>query len=331
MNPSVLFIPEAFWGGYRIRSEWPAAALRERGWDAKVMYPAWDPKARADVVVIHRAMAPSKAEMVEHFHRVGARVLLQEDDLQYYANPHIESLQHRAYPAAKWAHEQAVAACDGMVVTTAELVRTYTPKVRPGRPVHLVRNYLPAWVGRAGRKHGGAHTILGYRGSVANHRVDVAWIKPRVSEMMDGSKMMVVGERAVWDYWNIDEAHRDLAWDWTNEPAELYRRMARADLAIVPLAPIRFNQAKSWLAALEWSTVGVPVVAAATEQNIELAELVPIELAATPEAMATLVRSNLEMGKGRLRVRGGQAAAAAARITLEARIEEWEEALCIPA
>jgi glycosyltransferase involved in cell wall biosynthesis len=58
------------------------------------------------------------------------------------------------------------------------------------------------------------------------------------------------------------------------------------DVAIVPLEDSNFNRGKSSLKALEFSAMGVPVVATPTPANRLLAKDLPIILASTPDEWA---------------------------------------------
>jgi hypothetical protein len=49
--------------------------------------------------------------------------------------------------------------------------------------------------------------------------------------------------------------------------------MAETEVGIVPLAPTDFNEAKSCLKMIEYASLGVPVLASATYDNMRMHEL----------------------------------------------------------
>jgi glycosyltransferase involved in cell wall biosynthesis len=95
------------------------------------------------------------------------------------------------------------------------------------------------------------------------------------------------------------------------------------DVGLVPLADNTFNRAKSSLKALEFSAMGVPVIATPTPANRELAKDVPMLLASNAaewyDHILTLVESK------DLRQEMGQQAreAVRARWTIEGHAERW--------
>src|SRR5438309_3358386 len=78
----IVFISTNGEGGRRVRSLWPAAALRSRGWDAVVhsipgQWPLVEP---GDVIIIHRPIDPEVAEAVRYYRSQGVWVVVQDDD-----------------------------------------------------------------------------------------------------------------------------------------------------------------------------------------------------------------------------------------------------------
>jgi glycosyltransferase involved in cell wall biosynthesis len=115
--------------------------------------------------------------------------------------------------------------------------------------------------------------------------------------------------------------------EFVSSPHALYKWMARADIGIVPLLPCGFNEGKSWLKALEYMTVGVPVVVTdLPEQRLLVTHGVNGFLAKTPEEMASFVQ--MLVNDPELRQDMARAAhKRAAELTIEKTSRCWEDAI----
>jgi glycosyltransferase involved in cell wall biosynthesis len=246
-------------------------------------------------------------------------VLFQvDDDLSC-----IPSSNHwQAEPGQLERHDAAIAASDGLIVTTPRLAKVYGPLARR---TWIVPNYLPSWVGamRPRERDWGAVRV-GWAGTRAVHLHDLEWLRPQARRAMKGAIFHTVGDHTVPALLGID-AHWAHASPWQDEPKAFYRAMFQCDIGIVPLEPCPFNEAKSWLKALEFVSGGVPVVATATPENVALLQGTGAGfLAQTPLEMAERVQQLIHDRE--LRAQMAQAARGLGeRMALEGHWRRWQQ------
>lgn len=307
-RPDVLFVPEYHTAGARLRSIWPAEALRHEGLSCRVLGGSFSRRDIAPVCVIHRALDPIKLDCVRGFHEAGSFVVLQEDD-DIWLSP------SSAHDLAREVTEAAAREADRIVVTTPAIRERF---LRFNPEVVIVPNRLPAWVGdRAELPR--IHEV-GWRGA-AGHRMDLRGLElPALPA--GGRGYAVIGDPAVAELFPAPA----LAYSWTDHPGQLYSLMQRCRIGIVPLRRHPFNEAKSALAALEWSTVGAAVIASRTGPNAELSRELPILLVEDPPELR--LELELLLRDPELAEQLGRAGReAAAALALELHTKEWLEAL----
>jgi glycosyltransferase involved in cell wall biosynthesis len=95
---------------------------------------------------------------------------------------------------------------------------------------------------------------------------------------------------------------------------------------VVPLQESPFNHAKSWLKALEFSSMGIPVVASASEDNRRLAKTVPILLAETEDEWRSHLTDLINDPDRRASIGAAAREAVRARNTFEDNAENWAAA-----
>lgn len=320
--PKIRFVAAQAWGGAFVRSWWPAGALIDMGYDAACDTTFPTDVGPGDVVVIHRPLDGSKLGAIRAYREAGVRVLVSEDDdltrLHETENPGKDRLDLEA-------HIASIEAADGLIVTTPRLVEVYGGL----SPVtYVCPNYLPSWVA-ACRMH---HPMgwrppaprIGWAGTLDSHAHDLRYIAPAVPAAGRGAIWSFVGDvRAV----ALLGVRRFVARPFTLRLHDLYRYMSDCEVGIVPLAPIAFNLAKSHLKALEYMTVGVPVVASRLpEQEALITHGTDGFLASDPDEFARYVQ--LLVHDEDLRTEMGHKAAERARaICLENMIGCWLDAL----
>lgn len=299
---------------------WPAAELRRRGWNTKF---SLADAPEADVVLVHRPLSMSLLRLVERLQARGSKVLVSEDDdLNTVALTGNVGLAARITRKRLRNHDEAIRAADGLVVTTPRLAKVYGPLAKR---TFVVPNYLPARMSRQSRfKVRDGHVRVGWAGIVQTHRADLEWFAPVARQAMRGAMFSTIGDFETKAVLRIPRCE---AFGWAEDISVLYRTMARADVGIVPLAPHRFNEAKSWLKALEYMTVGVPVVATdLSEQRALITHGVDGFLASTPEEFAGYVQTLIHDTALRCSM-STMAAAKAATLTIEQYGYLWEDAL----
>lgn len=173
--------------------------------------------------------------------------------------------------------------CDGVVVATPNLatcIEVHCPTV----PIAVAHNRvvrelfaLPAMHNAArrantDRERFGAPLVAAYRGGVEWHRDDIAQFPAAILTRSGAWRLRHIGDRedgprlaAAWGLPDGDVTRRPLV-PFRDYPSML----AGVDVGIVPLAGSPFSQAKSAIAALEWTAAGVPWVASQQPEFLRL-------------------------------------------------------------
>jgi hypothetical protein len=208
--------------------------------------------------ITQRIMAQGVAQLVA----AGVAVVMDiDDDLAAVdpSNPAFTWLHPRNERLTEHSWRHLDAAC-----RAATLVTVSTPALLPRYAAHgrgvVLPNCVPARYLRVPRTDSG---VVGWPAALRSHPADPAAVRGAVARFVRaGGTFGVVGRgdgcaRA----FGLDRevpSTGDVAFgDW---PATI----ARLGVGIAPLAATRFNQAKSWLKALELAAVGVPWVGSAS-------------------------------------------------------------------
>jgi glycosyltransferase involved in cell wall biosynthesis len=320
----IVFLASDLMGGGRVRSEWPAAALKDRGWRTYTTmgWPGggFEP---GDVLIIHRPKFADLIECVQGYQAAGLRVLIDDDD-------ELERIPRRnrvhLTKAELRRHRRAVELADGLIVTTERLEQVYGPLAQR---VWRCPNYIPAWVSALEPDlPPGDKISVGWAGTLTTHRQDVEWIAPAAKDMVRDAVFVTVGDTDVPKMLGLRGGF--VADGLQQDPVRFYRKMARADIGIVPLDNGRdrlFNTSKSDLKVKEFLALGRPVVA--TDLPAQRAVLEGTGagfLVQTPQEMADAVQT-LVHDRALLADMTAAAVALRGRLTLEAHIDEWAKPL----
>lgn len=286
----VRFVASDPFGGGNLRSFWPSAALAQRGYETRCeMYTPKPVVGEYDAIIVHRPLFLSFPDKLMAYRRVGFKVFVDEDDdlTRIHQTKNEIGLQEWV-PSAVAAHDIAMTIADGITVSTPQLAEVYG-KLNPN--VHVCRNYLPGEFGAVkwyGRKRS-PDVRVHWAGITQTHRHDLEWIAPVFDGLMRGAMFSTIGDRKTPNILGYGGAYE--VSEFVADPLELYQHMARGDIGIVPLLPNEFNEAKSWLKALEYLTVGVPIVATdLPEQRALITHGVEGFLAKTPEEFRDYVQ-----------------------------------------
>jgi hypothetical protein len=229
------------------------------------------------VVVIHRTYDKTTAiEVAEFFRAMGSRIVVQEDDdLRALARTAAASSYFSKIPDPALIAGLATIA-DRMIVTTAALAEYYRQWCSE---VRVIPNYLPSRFFVASSPDRSPRRTV-YAGTVKSHAMDLDWLRPSASAIED---LTALGDPGVYEHLQI---RRGRSIPWISRARDYYSNLRRFDVGIVPLAPNPFNDAKSWLKALDYAASGLGVVASRTPANSELAALIPeIVIVDTAEEM----------------------------------------------
>lgn len=303
-------------GGGHLRSVWPAEALG-------ATYAVGEHIPRdAELVIVHRPLSITRANLVRMLKAQGRTVLVDEDDALDLAWQTGNEIAAQYWDDERRAeHDESIRLADGLIVTSDALAEMYG-HLNPN--VHIARNRMPGWVGRV-RWHGfnERRPIVSWHGIVKTHRADLEWLAPHAAAATKGAEVQLVGDPDALRVLQVKGTGIEFQWELRG----LYKLLGRADIGIVPLLPCRFNEAKSWLKALEYMTLGIPVVATdLPEQRLLIEHGVSGFLADTPEAFAGYVQELVNS----VALRQSMARAArerTAEMYLGDNLGEWEAAV----
>ena len=291
MRIAVIPMDDSACGYYRMQL--PAAVVQQArpDWDIELYPPrsvqlAGDPAglryvkglhdpAGLDLVVMQRVGTPWAVQFLQWCGKNGIATVMDSDDAMWAIDR--ENTAYAAWNAKDGQHwrwtDAAAQAVDLVTVTTERLASRYGK--RHGR-TEVLPNCVPAEVGDLTpvAKDSGTITI-GWAGFTATHPRDLLVVGDAVRRVVEetGVKVKVIG----------DAEGADKAWGVPVEPIPpatlgkpYYTALTALDIALVPLEDNTFNRSKSYLKALEFASVGVPVVASDTPANRALSKTVPI-------------------------------------------------------
>lgn len=235
----------------------------------------------AEIVVLQRWMHGHAAELTRQA-RANGQVVIHDIDDWFWgldpANRAHRTTSKRANPEANRHHYgKAVAAADAVTVSTPFLAKRV--RERFGVKTILLRNVVDfrafpvntvrpvtsglvvGWVGALQWRSGDLETMRGILGPFLDASdstfVHHGWF-PGADTDTAAERAGVAPDRA---------GHTRSA----VEPPAYPDLLEGLDVGIVPLAEVAFNRAKSWIKGLEYAAAGVPFVAQATEEYVELA------------------------------------------------------------
>lgn len=306
---------------------------RKRVEGGRVVDERLDVETDADVVVYQRLIDRDVVDTIPHLQANGVAVVVDiDDDLDALPKGH-------PYRAATSPTRERRRFADGTVddpdrknrlwlreaCRQADLVTVSTPALaerygRHGR-VAVLPNCVPAaYLDIDPPAHDGVR--VGWTGSVATHVDDLKVCGGGIREALraSGAEMWVVGTgvgvRAQLRL--TDDPH---ATGWV-ELADYPAVYAGLDIALVPLQPNAFNEAKSWLKGLEAAALGVPFVASPTSPYRALVDAGAGCLAGYPDDWARIV-TLLAIEEGQRVELAGRGREVAAAWTFDRHADRW--------
>lgn len=243
-----------------------------------------------DLLVLQRIGIPASLRFMEWAQRQGIAVVVDSDDAMWCIDE--DNIAHRAWTGGAFHFKYLDQACeiaDLSTVTTERLSRRYG---RHGR-VEVIPNAIPEASRnlKSLRDEHDPTVTIGWAGFTATHPHDLKVCGDAVAQAVvdTGCKVRVIGD--------AEGAERD--WKLPKGTVEqfgpfslgvnYYTGLTAMDIGLVPLRDSHFNHSKSWLKALEFSAMGVPVIASPNEDNRRLAKDVPILLANSPSEWYDLI------------------------------------------
>lgn len=235
-----------------------------------------------DVVSFQRPMRRLMFELMVQLQKNGIAVVVEiDDDFSNLAashpswadtHPDLDSDRNRNW--LKRCTDQA----DWVTCTTPALAQIYGSHKR----VSIIPNYVPAWYLDLPNKWY-RDVRVGWAGVTHTHVGDLRVPKNGVSRAIDetGALFCVIGDgKRVQEQLQLTDA------PYTSGLVSLDKypaTVSQLDIGIAPLKQTRFNQSKSFLKGLEYSSLGVPWVASPTDSYRDINAQGLGTLASTPD------------------------------------------------
>lgn len=323
-------------GCWHYRIKLPAEALAARGhdvWSGQTM--SERAKEDADIIVGQRvALGPPAAMWLmlsdSPRRKPGAakplKLVYEVDDDLFSIDPKHNTLAAAfKAPGVRQNMRDSIALSDLVTVSTPHLAKV-AARFNP-RTAVLPNSVDPAVLdvpapGYRGTDH--APLIFGWQGSPTHH-TDWRVALPAVAEVMERHEQVWMRFLGTFYPDGLPAARVGFAM-WTTDLDRYYRRIARFDVGLAPLADIPFNRSKSELRFVEAAALGLPMVCSDLLPYRQVVEhgvtgflaKDPADWVAPLEALVT---------DHSLRRKVGEAARERAREwTIDRRITAWEEA-----
>lgn len=224
----------------------------------------------ADVVVLQRPARRQWLQIINKLHQRGVKVVVDVDDA-FYAIPE-HNIAHRQFDPARspymnWEWIDACCRVADLVTTSSQALLDrygyghgeFLPNLIPAHYLTITPNVRSD------------NPTVGWTGSVETHGADLQVTDGAVQDALNQNpnwRAHVVGTGVgVKNALSLTEEPTAVGW----VPFEQYpQEMAAIDLGIVPLALDTFNAGKSCLKLMEFASLGVPVVASPTPDNLRM-------------------------------------------------------------
>lgn len=280
-----------------------------------------------DILVMQRVGQRSTVAFTDWAREHGIATVVDADDAMWCIDK--DNLAHKSWnnQAMNWRYmDESAKRADLVTVTTEHLARRYG---KHGR-VEILPNCIPSEVFNYEKPTGydSSRVAIGWTGFVATHPHDLKVVGDAAKRAVDDTEAVVrvIGDAGgVAREWGLDSSAVEGIAPQPLGPA-YFSAMSTIDIGLVPLADSPFNRAKSWLKALEFSAMGVPVIASPTPDNVRLSRQVPMLLAKTPDEWYGHLRWLIDHPYQREK-RGTEARTAVREnFTVEAAGERWAAA-----
>lgn len=302
----------------------PGVALMKHGDDVGVHDDIAPLLQRPPNVFVCQAMLrPAVLDFIRALNDSGVTTVFDLDDEPWVVPPENPA-------AANWTSREAQDLLAAML-RAVKVVTTTTPELaerfrRFNRDVRVLPNMLPAdmWPDERRTAQDGDRLVIGWAGG-NSHQRDLRQIEDVLHQILDRYPQAVVRLAGAEPSW-LERVHERFEFREA-VPIEKYPALLSTfDIAIAPLAENRFNEGKSDLKVLEYSMVGLPLVAsksASYSRSIDHGEtgLLVRSHKDWLQALRTLIED------AELRDRMGAAARAWAETrTIDRHIGRWEKA-----
>lgn len=326
MTKSIAFWSDGGSGCEWYRAEMPAIALMERGHGVVVSNMLTEIPSYVDVVVGQRVSLTGATQGWEGIVKTGRYKTVYEidDDLLYVAPSNGPAWSFFSDPEVRSNIKHNIQISDAVVTTNAELAERVS-KLNPN--VHIVPNCVPGWVLELPTPADGDLVTVGWGGGLS-HAMDWAEAQSEVARFVARNittEMHVMGWKPP-ELWRRLPNGRRRFTQWISSVPDLYRSIDY-HVGLAPLRPHVFNKAKSYIKALEYAALGIPVIASDFGPYAEFVRDGETGfLVHQPHEWAQHLRTLLDPFTRR--EMGAKARQLAAEHTIERNVHLWEKALC---
>jgi hypothetical protein len=243
-----------------LRIELPLLELRARGM-ATAFSERMSDQVQPAVIIGQRVCNPGPSsrwqQLAAQVNRL--RLVFELDDDLWRIDPS-SPIAHRFFngPGVQDRLEANLRVADAVTVTTEELADVVRPL---NANVHVIPNYLPAWLLQHERPRREGVVTIGWGGS-STHAMDVGEVGAQLRQVMTRNpqtELHLMGS----DYaqaMGVRGRERVRFSEWTSSVPE-YWRSVDYDVMLAPLKPSIFNRSKSPLRPMEAAFLGIPVIA----------------------------------------------------------------------
>ncbi|MFB9924861.1 hypothetical protein ACFORO_25835 [Amycolatopsis halotolerans] len=314
-------------GYYRLML--PGAELAKRGHDVMLdgALPAAAKSGECDVVIGQRTCNEGASVTWQKIARAGhTKLVFETDDLLSAVDPSNRAA-HRFYDAetVRRYHEN-MAVADVITVTTDRLAE-HARTVNPTAAIHVLPNMIPAWLLGHERPSAGDLVTIGWRGGLSHGRDFGELAKPLRRFLQHPSNRDRVEFHAMGAPYHerVATRHGRTRWTGWHEAVGDFLRAVDFDVAVIPLRPSVFNEAKSDLALVEMSALGIPSIVSVWPGSPYTAHAAAGPVARFAGDWAEHLHDLVNDAEAREQL-GKQAREWAAGRTIEGNAYRWEEA-----
>jgi len=280
---------------------------------------------RSEVVVLQRPGSLQIQQAIRVLQDNGVKVIIDMDDSLskiHPRNPVYKEYDPRINQQRNWMN--AAKACDmadWVTVTSEALAEEYGSHGR----VTIIPNYIPSKFLRIPRPQN-EKPIITWAGWTLTHPDDLSVTSGMINQVLveTGSVFMAYGDAGIFQNLGIRMREPHLHEGFTGIQ-DYPKTLSKADIGLVPLKASPFNEAKSYLKALEYAALGIVPVVTPTPQNQKMVDMGAAIPAASAKEWYNEVKKLVEDNEYRQEM-SDQVRKIASGLTIEDNYNLWWDA-----
>ena len=280
----------------------------------------------AGTVIFQRAASQQYLSLIPLLQSRGIKIIIDMDDSLSMIHPRNPS--HKFYDPTKnkkinWMFaSEACKLADLVTVTTPALAEEYGQHGR----VTIIPNHVPARYLKIERPENPI-PVIGWAGWTNTHVSDLCVTRGMIQSVLantKAAKFVAFGDPKIFSDIGVRYKVPNEHWGFVNV-MEYPKKLVGFDIGLVPLQPSKFNEAKSWLKALEYASLGIVPVVSPTYDNMRLVEMGAAIVAETPKDWHDRVEE-LVLDHDMRKEYSERARKIASEWTIEGNTSKWHEA-----